>query len=66
MTASAMQTDAAFTHFTLSLLKDTGWYSSVNFNIADELFYGKGKGCPFLELACYDTSKIYSEFKTLN
>ena len=35
--------------FTLSLLKDTGWYSSVNFNLDDELFVGKGKGCPFLE-----------------
>ena len=49
MTASAMITDAAFTHFTLSLLKDTGWFCSVNFDLADELFYGKGKGCPFLE-----------------
>ena len=49
MTASAMITDAAFTHFTLSLLKDTGWYSSVNFDLADDLFHGKGKGCPFLE-----------------
>jgi len=52
MTASEIHTDAAYSHFTLSLLKDTGWYSSVNFNIADELFFGKGKGCRFLEYAC--------------
>jgi hypothetical protein len=42
MTPSAMSTDAAYSHFTLALLRDTGWYASVNFNMADAMFYGKG------------------------
>lgn len=58
MTASAIPTTVAYSHFTLSLLRDTGWYASVDFNIADEMFYGKGKGCDFLEKACYSTTKF--------
>ncbi len=36
------------TVFTLSLLKDTGYYTDVNMNYAEQIFWGKGKGCEFL------------------
>lgn len=46
MTASAVN-NAKYSNFTLSLLNDTGWYDVVDFSFADDLSWGKGKGCAF-------------------
>lgn len=67
MTASAINSDAAFSRFTFNLLLDTGWYTSIDFSLADEIQWGKNQGCGFFNLACKDTAKNYSEFSyTLN
>lgn len=52
MTATAVTGDAVLSVFTVALLKDTGFYAEVNENMADNIFWGKGKGCEFLNNAC--------------
>jgi len=46
MTASAFR-NSALSGFTLSLLRDSGWYK-VNMNRAEPMFWGKGEGKNFL------------------
>ncbi|EGR26877.1 leishmanolysin family protein, putative [Ichthyophthirius multifiliis] len=47
--------------FTIALLKDTGFYPEVNENMANNILWGKGKGCDFLENACQSTIE-YPEY----
>lgn len=62
MTASAITSDAAFSKFTFSLLMDTGWYDYIDFSLADEIQWGKNKGCKFFDHACLDNNTQYAEF----
>lgn len=62
MSASAISTDAAFSNFTIALLKDTGYYESVREYPNDNLIWGKEKGCSFVNKACYNTN--FNEFCT--
>lgn len=39
------------TGFILSLLEDSGWYK-VNFDLEEPLFWGRGKGCEFVNNTC--------------
>jgi hypothetical protein len=50
-----------FSEFTIALLKDTGWYTSVSAAMAEPIFFGKGKGCDFVQQACSRTP-LDSEF----
>lgn len=52
MTASTVL-DYRITEFTLSLLEGSGWYQ-VNYNLAEPITWGKGKGCTFLDTPCID------------
>ncbi|EGR31368.1 leishmanolysin family protein, putative, partial [Ichthyophthirius multifiliis] len=61
MTGASVSTDSVFSIFTIALLKDTGFYPEVNENMADDIFWGKGKGCDFLENACKSTTE-YPEY----
>ena len=36
---------------TLALLEDSGWYQ-IDFGKTEELFWGRGKGCAFMEAMC--------------
>ena len=36
---------------TLALLEDTGWYK-IDYEKSEELFWGKGKGCDFMNAMC--------------
>jgi len=56
MTASAI-TDARMTEFTLALLEGTGWYT-VNYAMAEPIFWGKGKGCSFLNSPCINSQTL--------
>ena len=47
MTASAVNEGSNLTFFTVALLKDTGYWGDVNENLADPIYWGKGKGCNF-------------------
>lgn len=48
--------------FTLALLEDTGWYQ-VNQNVAEDLVWGNGAGCDFLEQDCVQNSTAaFKEF----
>lgn len=49
--------------FTLALLADSGWYR-VNTDLQEQLFWGRGRGCSFLQAVC---DSQFSEFsKTQN
>ncbi|EGR30467.1 leishmanolysin family protein, putative, partial [Ichthyophthirius multifiliis] len=64
MNKNKVQTDSVFSIFTIAALKDTGFYAEVNENMAEKIFWGKGKGCDFLENTCQ--SKIqYDEYPQL-
>jgi len=56
MTASAI-TDARMTEFTLALLEGTGWYV-VNYDVAEPIYWGKGKGCAFLDNLCINKATL--------
>ena len=52
MTSSSIA-DARFSEFTLALLEGSGWYKA-NYKYAEEMTYGKNKGCEFLDAPCVD------------
>lgn len=41
-----------FSRFTISLLRDTGYYSQVSEDFTEEMFFGRGQGCRFVEGTC--------------
>lgn len=60
MTASEKE-DRRISEFTLAALEGTGWYTP-NYVMAEPMFWGKGKGCSFLEQTCIDTSTKQARF----
>jgi hypothetical protein len=40
--------NGSFSVFTMALLEDSGWYK-VDFRKAAPIYWGKGKGCRFVE-----------------
>ncbi|EGR28964.1 leishmanolysin family protein, putative [Ichthyophthirius multifiliis] len=61
MMSSDVITDAQLSVHTIALLKDTGYFAEVNENMADNLYWGKGKGCSFVMEGCYSKQK-FNEF----
>jgi hypothetical protein len=61
MTASAI-TDARMTEFSLALLEGTGWYT-VNYNMAEPIFWGKGQGCAFVNSLCVNPTTKAANFE---
>ncbi|EGR26904.1 leishmanolysin family protein, putative [Ichthyophthirius multifiliis] len=61
MMASKVMTDAQLSVLTIALLRDTGYYTEVNENMADNLYWGKGKGCSFVIEGCY-SKQMFNEF----
>ncbi|EGR29363.1 leishmanolysin family protein, putative [Ichthyophthirius multifiliis] len=64
MNQNQVLTDNVFSIFTIAALKDTGFYAEVNENMAEKIFWGKGKGCDFLENTCQSTIQ-YDEYSYL-
>ena len=60
MTASEGQ-DGRLSEFTLAALEGTGWYTP-DYSMADPLFWGKGKGCEFLDQTCYNKDAHEARF----
>lgn len=52
------------TKISIALIEDTKWYHSVNYNIGEDMQWGKNKGCRFLDQACLDLRGNYTEFET--
>lgn len=50
------------TDFTLALLNDTGWYEPI-WEDAGWIEWGRGWGCDFVQLSCYDFMTKYPEQK---
>ncbi|XP_061465001.1 leishmanolysin-like peptidase isoform X1 [Rhineura floridana] len=50
MTGSHTQ-NRVFSRITLALMEDTGWYKA-NYNMAEKLDWGRGKGCDFVMKSC--------------
>lgn len=48
MTANFEDTDAKFSGFDTALLEDTGFYAFVDTTKAEQIFFGKGRGCTFI------------------
>jgi len=61
MTASAVN-DARLTEFTLALLEGSGWYS-VNYAMAEPIYWGKGQGCAFLNSKCVNPTTKTASFE---
>ena len=61
MTASQVIEGSQLTEFTVSALKDTGFWADVNENLAGLSYWGKNKGCDFLDKACSATP-AFEEF----
>jgi len=55
LTASAIS-DQRITEFFLALLEGSGWYS-IDYDMAEPLSWGKGKGCSFLTSKCVKSDK---------
>lgn len=47
MTSSALQIGMRFSALSLSLLKDTNYYSNVDLSISETIYWGHKKGCLF-------------------
>ena len=62
MTGEAVATDAQLSIFTIALLKDTGFFAEVNENMADNINWGKNKGCDFYYYSCQSKTSLYAEF----
>jgi len=54
MTASDI-IDCRVSEFYLALLEGTGWYTP-DYSMAEPMFWGKGKGCAFVNSKCVDTT----------
>ncbi|KAL4489365.1 hypothetical protein ABPG72_019020 [Tetrahymena utriculariae] len=61
MTASQVLRSFAITEFTAALLRDIGFYSSINSNLLNPLFWGKSKGCEFFFNNCKSQQR-FAEF----
>ncbi|EWS75215.1 leishmanolysin family protein (macronuclear) [Tetrahymena thermophila SB210] len=62
MTASAILGHAIISEFTAALLVDTGFYAEINSNMVEKGYWGRGKGCDFINKSCDDTNQQYPEF----
>jgi len=60
MTASGAE-DPRVTEFFLAVMEGTGWYTP-DYSYAEPTFWGKGKGCDFLEKTCWDTDSNAPRF----
>jgi hypothetical protein len=49
--------------FSLALLEGSGWYAP-NYDYAEPYFFGKGKGCDFLNQKCSSSKAYFDEFCT--
>ncbi|KAL4452842.1 hypothetical protein ABPG74_002407 [Tetrahymena malaccensis] len=59
MNASPPNTIPIFTGFTAALLRDTGFYVSINSKMEEKSFYGKDAGCSFITGACDDKKREF-------
>ena len=60
MTASAIN-DARISEFTLAFLEGTGWYTA-NYSMAEPFFWGKNKGCSFVNGFCVYKTTFKANF----
>jgi hypothetical protein len=61
MTASAIK-DSRISELSLAVLDSSGWYK-VNYAMAEPFYWGKGKGCSFLDKTCTSGGNArFSEF----
>lgn len=52
MVSAISSTQGAFSKLTTALLRDTGYYTSVNTALEEPVMFGKGKGCNFVTGSC--------------
>ena len=53
MVAMKSLSEKVMSSITIALLKDTGFYTEVNDHMSENMNWGKGKGCDFVQNACY-------------
>ncbi|EGR31372.1 leishmanolysin family protein, putative [Ichthyophthirius multifiliis] len=61
MQSETVITDASLSVLTASLLKDTGFYADINENFVSNIYWGRNRGCDFINNACRGINK-YIEF----
>ena len=52
MNAAISSTQGAFSKFTTSLLRDTGFYDSISTTLEEPITFGKNAGCSFTTDSC--------------
>ncbi|EGR33551.1 leishmanolysin family protein, putative [Ichthyophthirius multifiliis] len=62
MISSRVNSGTQLSIFTVALLRDTGYYTEVDENMSQKLYWGRGKGCSFVIDGCYSKQKSFSEF----
>ncbi|EGR32697.1 leishmanolysin family protein, putative [Ichthyophthirius multifiliis] len=55
---------AYFSGFTANLLRDTGFYTQINKNMEEQMFYGKGASCEHVMGKCDSTKREFCNPKT--
>lgn len=60
MSGSSISKDTVFSNFSKAVLEDTGYYETIRSSPYNNIFWGKGGGCTFLNNACINTQ--FSEF----
>ncbi|EGR32455.1 leishmanolysin family protein, putative [Ichthyophthirius multifiliis] len=61
MVAYSSGKESQLSVFTIALLRDTGYYAEVNESMANDIQWGRNKGCDFFLKACYSDT-FYPEF----
>ncbi|EGR29768.1 leishmanolysin family protein, putative [Ichthyophthirius multifiliis] len=64
MTADSSGREFILSIFTIAVLKDTGYYAEVNESMANNIQWGKNKGCDFALKAC-QSNTYYPEFSQI-
>ena len=48
MVGIQLDIEAIVSKFTLAYLKDTNWYAFIDMDYADDISWGKNRGCEFV------------------
>ncbi|EGR29081.1 leishmanolysin family protein, putative, partial [Ichthyophthirius multifiliis] len=62
MSSGQSQLDSQVSVFTIALLRDSGFYAEVNESMAEDIQWGRNRGCEFVLQFCYSETQ-YPEYQ---
>lgn len=57
MTGSQIPGSGVLSIFSVSLLRDTGFWGEIDENFVGDIYWGRGRGCDFFEHKCFGELK---------